>query len=540
MSGVGASAKGLMRTGGGARGSLSTVDPDLEVGAAEELRDPPEAAPQVEEERVGAVLLGVRGEEVEEEALPGAGLPEDERVRDVLGVEVEVVERAVLGLEERQVLVAQVRVPGLALREREDEGEVGGVAVREEEPPQVVGVAPGERRVVGVQGVVGLLEDGSVVGGEGLVDLGDRPVDAPPVAVVDDGREGVLAEVGPVHLHVGERLVEAAHEGALALVDEHVLGARALGEVRDDGRLLGVVVAPRARDDLAGLLRAERVPLGHQVVVRRQLVEALEDERPGLRRRVLEGDRPDEVVPRAEVVPVRLERGVRDEVVDVGGVAQPRAAGLHGVRVHEAAQEEERLRGAQHPRGEEVRDLGGEGPDPLPQARRRLVDVALHEVGLAPGVEEGLDPVRETERRAARDVLEDRVVDVDRVERGRPALEVGDPRGDRGVDDGIVVPAVRDPRAVVAEEDLVEAGARVDRLERGLEALRVAVELLARDALEVDPGHVEERGHVTGLREERRVVDPAVPGDVEVERPRLAPVLQQVREGEHVSVPPSS
>ena len=163
-----------MRTGAGASGILVRLDPDLEVGAAEELRDAPEAAPEVEEEGVGAVLLGVRGEEVEEEALPGAGLPEDERVGDVLGVEVEVVERLVLGLEEGQVLVAQVSVPGLALREREDEGEVGGVAVGQEEPPQVVGVAPGERRVVGVQDVVGLLEDGAVVGGEGLVDLGDR------------------------------------------------------------------------------------------------------------------------------------------------------------------------------------------------------------------------------------------------------------------------------------------------------------------------------------------------------------------------------
>ena len=80
-----------------------------EVAAVEERRELPIAVPEIEDDRQRVVLLGVHHQEVQQEALAAAGGAEDERVTDVVHVQIEVVRRLVLGLEDCQGLGVQVR-----------------------------------------------------------------------------------------------------------------------------------------------------------------------------------------------------------------------------------------------------------------------------------------------------------------------------------------------------------------------------------------------------------------------------------------------
>ena len=70
--------------------------PELEIAAVEERRELPIAVAEVEDDRQRVVLLGVRHQEVQQEALAAAGRAEHERVPDVVDVQVEVVRRLVL------------------------------------------------------------------------------------------------------------------------------------------------------------------------------------------------------------------------------------------------------------------------------------------------------------------------------------------------------------------------------------------------------------------------------------------------------------
>ena len=73
----------------------------LEVAPAEERGELPIAVAEIEDDRQRLVLLGVGHQEVEQEALAAAGGAEDQRVPDVLDVEVEGVRRVMRRLEDR-------------------------------------------------------------------------------------------------------------------------------------------------------------------------------------------------------------------------------------------------------------------------------------------------------------------------------------------------------------------------------------------------------------------------------------------------------
>ena len=76
---------------------------------AEQRRQLAVAVTDVEDDGLRRVLLGVRDQEVQQEALAAARRAEDERVADVLDVEVERVRRPVGRLERRERLPSQMR-----------------------------------------------------------------------------------------------------------------------------------------------------------------------------------------------------------------------------------------------------------------------------------------------------------------------------------------------------------------------------------------------------------------------------------------------
>ena len=97
------------------RGRLEAERVDGE-GAVRQAHPPDAAAEQrgqllvapaeVEDDRDGVVLLRVREDEVQQERLAAPGRAQDERVADIVVVQVPEVRRLVLGLEDREALAA--------------------------------------------------------------------------------------------------------------------------------------------------------------------------------------------------------------------------------------------------------------------------------------------------------------------------------------------------------------------------------------------------------------------------------------------------
>ena len=85
---------------------VSVPQADLQIAAAEERGQLPVAVAEIEDDGERVVLLRVRHQEVQQEALAAAGGAQDERVPDVLDVQVEGVRRLVRRLEHRQRLLA--------------------------------------------------------------------------------------------------------------------------------------------------------------------------------------------------------------------------------------------------------------------------------------------------------------------------------------------------------------------------------------------------------------------------------------------------
>ena len=59
------------------------------------------------------------------------------------------------------------------------------------------------------------------------------------------------------------------------------------------------------------------------------------------------------------------------------------------------------------------------------------------------------------------------------------------------------------------QQVLVDAAMFVEKSKAGLEAMHQQLQFLGRQAFEVDAGHAVHHADVTGLRQERRVVDEA-------------------------------
>lgn len=188
--------------------------PDLHVAAVQQRGELPIAVTEVEYDRLWrVVLLGVRDQEVEQEALPAAGRSQHQRVTDVLHVQVEGVGRLVRRLEHRKRLAPQMRADGGPLVPGEQETHVGQVRLEEREPTQVVRAVARDDGQPGVQQVVGLLEQAAVVDRHGLHGFRRLSLERAAVNAVKHEGQGRLSEVVAVDLHLGEGIAQLAHRG---------------------------------------------------------------------------------------------------------------------------------------------------------------------------------------------------------------------------------------------------------------------------------------------------------------------------------------
>ena len=197
--------------------------PDVDVAAAEPAGQAAIAAAEVEDDRVGVVLLDVRQQEVQQEGLPAARRAEHDGVRHVLVVQVEVERRPVGRLQDGQVLAPEVRIRGGSPVQREEERQVRVVGVEQVQVAEVGGAAAGNRRQPGVQEVRALLHQRGVVRREHLETVGDAPRQGGPVLVPQHDAEGTLAEEPAVQLDLPQAGTEVGDEGGGALVDEEIL-----------------------------------------------------------------------------------------------------------------------------------------------------------------------------------------------------------------------------------------------------------------------------------------------------------------------------
>src|SRR3954454_18399140 len=104
---------------------VTTMETEFEVASAKQRRHLAVAVPQVQDDGERVVLLRVRGEEVDQEALPAARRTQNEHVPYVVDVRVERVRRVVRSLEHRERLAAKVTAGSLARVEREQKAEIG-------------------------------------------------------------------------------------------------------------------------------------------------------------------------------------------------------------------------------------------------------------------------------------------------------------------------------------------------------------------------------------------------------------------------------
>ena len=129
--------------------------------------------------------------------LPGGAL--DERVPDVVVVQVPEVRRLMLGLEDREAFAAAEMRAGALARCASVNRKLRSATLvfRSGEAPQVVRRVAGHDREPGVQEVVALLVECAVVPGKDFHALGDAPIEPARVAVVDHDRQRAGAEEWP-------------------------------------------------------------------------------------------------------------------------------------------------------------------------------------------------------------------------------------------------------------------------------------------------------------------------------------------------------
>ena len=92
------------------------------VGAAEQLGQAFKASAQIKDEGVRRILLHAGDQKIQQERLARAGTPQDHGVRDVTVMEIQEIRRVMIGLEDRQILRAEMavaRIPGSRVNRKE-------------------------------------------------------------------------------------------------------------------------------------------------------------------------------------------------------------------------------------------------------------------------------------------------------------------------------------------------------------------------------------------------------------------------------------
>src|SRR6202034_3883153 len=99
------------------------------IGSLEKPRETFKAPTQIEDERVRRVFLQVGDQEVQEKTFPGARSAENHGMAHIAVVEIQKVGRVVVGLDHRQIFLAQVVILRLATIQGEQQREISIVRV---------------------------------------------------------------------------------------------------------------------------------------------------------------------------------------------------------------------------------------------------------------------------------------------------------------------------------------------------------------------------------------------------------------------------
>ena len=350
-----------------------------QVAAVEERRELPVAVPEIEDDRQRVVLLGVHHQEVQQEALPAARRAEHERVSDIVDMQVEVVRRLVLGLQDRQGLRVQVRTARLAGVQGEEEAQVGIVRFEQRQTTEVVRTVAGDDGEPGVQEVVRLVDERAVMAGQHLDGLGGRPLEGARVLAEEDQRERAVAEEVPVHLELGQGVAELPDGGARALVHEHLVGPSLGRDVVHHRHALVEEVAPAELEGPPHPVVRNAAPLQAGDELTGQRVQVLEHLRERGARRLLHRQHLHPRRVELQVVAMAVEPAVGDEVVEVRVVLERCARNQARRVVHEVSEELKGVGLVQARWPHAVRELHLEGACLLVQMGDGTVDVGFDE-----------------------------------------------------------------------------------------------------------------------------------------------------------------
>ena len=302
---------------------FSDSRPTRTYGSAEELRQAFEASAQIEDEGVRSVFLQIGDEEIQKKRFPGARSPENHGVGHIAVMKIQEVRRVMVGFENGEIFLPEMRVARLAAVQGKEKREIGIVGVEQIQGTQIEGVVARNRGEKRIQKVVFFFIELRIMDAEHLVKIRARAVHFGQVQVIDDDGQGKLAKVIPVQLDFLDPFAEFADLRFLGIVEEHVLCWRIVQIDLAGERPLGVVkVAALGLNDPAHLAGIFLFPLGHDVIVRFHFEQPFKDEWKALRGRFFERQDFDVVVVDAEMAAVAFERGFREVVVEKGVVLE--------------------------------------------------------------------------------------------------------------------------------------------------------------------------------------------------------------------------
>src|SRR4051794_29947997 len=122
----------------GVDGHIAASKPELQETAAKQGGELAVALSQVEDDSRRLVLLRVRHQKVQQEALAAAGGTEDDGMAHVVDVEVEVERRLLTGFKDAQRLVPQLRTRRVSAVQSEQETQVGAICFEQRQSADVV------------------------------------------------------------------------------------------------------------------------------------------------------------------------------------------------------------------------------------------------------------------------------------------------------------------------------------------------------------------------------------------------------------------
>ena len=151
-------------------------------------------------------------EEVEQEAFAGAGGSENDRVGDVLVMEVQEIRRPVVGFKDGEILRAKMRVLAFSRVQPKEKREIRVVGVQEPQFSKIVRAVSGMDRQPCIELVVTLLHELGVMRGEHFETLRHGPPERQKVFVIENDGQRELAKGVALDLDFFQACTQVGHK----------------------------------------------------------------------------------------------------------------------------------------------------------------------------------------------------------------------------------------------------------------------------------------------------------------------------------------